>query len=828
LPDLWRTLGYDEIAVGVARGFRDSDRIAVLEGPPGVGKSWLARGIGALWQAGGGSAIVAEGDSSRSDFAYYPLGFAMGGLASGWKSVAPGVATVAKAAETLVGTAGIITSAVQGLAAMRRVRRHGRRLLLDDVELDVLHELERLAGKKPFVIIADNLHWWDRQSLSLLRRLHEPRMQAAFPFLAQARVLAVQTTEPYQSVAHPEARDALLSPNRTTRRVLSRIPRAGFENVLEALGTGGRVAPDVADVVYAFSGGHLALAARAASRIADGSADTFLAVAHSDDFLRLLLVERIHLLGALGAQVAYLLQVAAILGLTFRRDEVTCASDVGDAEGARLLRYCRDEQILELADGTGRFVHDLYRQFFLSAAARDRVAIHERLAECLRILRPSDYDLRSVNSLRAERPAEAASFGVQAALQRQREGRSLEDLPAEVVEATRARDLERVIERFASARDDLNRYRFTECLASLDRLPRTLAKPLLAEADYLRAMCLMSTRCESDRAEGCSLLAAWSGYEEEEPEVGIRLARLLLYGLSHLLDKTPARELEGRIRQTLVDRVSFDASAKDELYTMDRCSGSLYQPEVEVVRTREAATHFGPAPGQTVIRRPVEYYRCIVNLGASLISNALYNEARSVYDDVESLISDYPTDAFPRTDYPRMNHLLADYRVGFVDAGVAVDRQRAIAASLMVENDPFYVQNALAVYLTLIGSDTEANEIFDSLNTELHARLREPEPSMVYLIGANRCAARFVSGDRAVLAEWDRLGEVAQRIAYTFRPILIRRHHILRDLIADSPTISAREFDDYPLASHPNEFGPLWNNFGHGFRMPEVEFWREN
>ena len=127
-------------------------------------------------------------------------------------------------------------------------------------------------------------------------------------------------------------------------------------------------------------------------------------------------------------------------------------------------------------------------------------------------------------------------------------------------------------------------------------------------------MCLMSTRSEDDRARGRAILEAWDGLVEEEPELGIRLMQLLLYGLTHLQDKEPGRRFEGRLRQVLIDRVGFDPAAKDALYTLDRCAASLYQPDIAVVRNQEAAERFGPVPGQAVLRRPLEYYRCLVNL----------------------------------------------------------------------------------------------------------------------------------------------------------------------------------------------------------------------
>src|SRR5262249_44992381 len=154
---------------------------------------------------------------------------------------------------------------------------------------------------------------------------------------------------------------------------------------------------------------------------------------------------------------------------------------------------------------------------------------------------------RCINALDAERPRDAAGLAGLAALQQKREGRSWRELAAPLREALTAQTLEGPVEELVAAIDHLNAYRFPECLATLDHLPRDLPKAWQAEADYLRAMCLMSTRSEDDRARGRALLEAWDGIVEEEPELGIRLMQLLLYGLTHLDDKEPGRRLEGRL-----------------------------------------------------------------------------------------------------------------------------------------------------------------------------------------------------------------------------------------------------------------------------------------
>lgn len=831
MAELWAVLGYDRVADQVAVGLKEGKGIALIEGPPGVGKSWLARDIGSLWESAGGSTVLAEGDSLKGGTSLYPFGFAMGALPSGWKTIGSALAGVARAGEALVGTAGIITATIELLAKARGIQQLDQTPFLGDAEQGVLYELERLAQNRPILLIADNLHWWDADSLDLLIRLQDPRMWRSFPFLEDLRVLGVQTPEPYQSTANRVAYEGLLDTGEVSRFPLSRIERHGFEKVLEALGAKPPPSTQVADAIHSFCGGHLALASRCADRIVQGESEVFLEASSTEEFLRRLLTDRIRSMGAIGKEAITMLQVAAILGLRFRREEVTCAVETEEMETLKMLRHCRSEGVLEETDGRVTFVHDLYRQYFLEFDSDKKVAIHERLGPCLRWLRPGDYELRCENAIESELPREAFALGVQAALQSEREGRSWRQLSSAVRNALTDKSSMLVLKRLLGAREALGDYRFRECLNELDSLPRDLPKSLHAEADYLRAMCLMSTRSEEDRAEGRAVLQAWTTYAEVEPELGVRLLQLLLYGLTHLLDKEPGRELEGRIRQLLGDRVGFDPAAEDAMYTLDRSSASLYQPDVAIVRKREAMEYYGPVKGKNVLRRPVEYYRCLVNYGASLISNGRYQDAIQTYYDVQRLVKKYTPGTFPRLDFPRMNLLLAEYRCKRVSAAEAVRQQRKIIASLDAVNDPFYVKNALAVYLTLTREFEESIAIFDRLEERLTSSRINPEPSMVYLIGANRAATRFLAGEKDKAgSEWLSLSGVVEQIAYVFRPFLIRRHQLIMETFeeAGKEPMSPEEFDEHLIRGNRTEFGPLWQNFGRGFRMPEVEIWREN
>lgn len=829
MESLWGVLGYESAAKQVAEDLGDPSLLPVISGPPGVGKSWLARDIGAVWEAGGGSTVLVEGDVLRSDASMYPFAFAMGGLPSRWSTLGPALAGVARAGELVMGTAGLITTTVQAVAAARRSRSSDRTRFLGESEQVVLYELERLSRKCPLLVIADNLHWWDTSSLVFLAQIRDPRLWEAFPFLAEIRVLGVETTEPYQRVANPVAHDRLLTPTITRRQALPRVPSANFDAVLEALGATPRPDETVARAVHTLCGGHLALAARCAERISIGDADSFLHASTTEEFVRALLTERMGALGDRGKQAMLVLQVAAVLGSTFRRDEVCCAVGSNDRETIDLIRYCRGEGVLEIADGLDRFVHDVYRQFFLSAGAGQVEEISLQLSDCLRRSRPAEYELRCLNAVASGRADEGGRLAIHAALLVERDGRAWSGLPDAVLQAVNQSGMRDTAEALIDALHHLRASRFKDCLQVLDGLPRRLPPSVTAESDFMRAMCLMSTRSEADRASGRRILEGWTGFMEEEPEIGTRLMILLLYGCFHLTDKETGWALETRLTRSLASRVTFDAAAEDAMYTLDRCAGGLHPPDAALVRVRQAVAHFAPANEQSVVRRPGEYYRCLVNLTAKLIENGRFDEACEVGARAEALVARFPEGTFARLDFAHSNVVLANLRAGRLSIRDALGRQERVLERYTPTDDPLFAQNARAVYLALAGRLEDALEAFDQLHAETEVSYADLEPSMVYLLGANRAAVQFLRGERLEAREaWGGLTEVAELSSYMDREVLVLRHRLLSDILGNDDELSITEFDRVLLETGPTRLGPLWHHFGHGFLLPALELWREN
>lgn len=822
MANLSEILGYDQRAVEIADLLHEGAGLVLVNGPPGVGKTTLLKQIGAMWAQEGGSAVVASGHELRSEQAFYPLGQALAALSNEWSAIGLALGAATEAGENaLLGSGGKITETVRALSKLRRKHRRARKFYLGEDEQSILFDLERLGRKRPLLLIADNVHSWDPSSLTFLEQLQEGRIREAYPFLARMRILAAQTAEPYRQVVHPAPHRALFAHGSTHRVELGLVPGDRFLEVLVALGAPPSIDVGTAEAIFVLSGGHLVRASECAERLSTEPSFDFRAAAASEQFVSRLITERLESLGETGRQAVRLLQVAAILGMEFRRDEIACAWDGSKDEALSVLRFCRSQHLLEQSGEIAQFTHDLYREHFLSSGDFDRVAIHERLDDCLRQLRPAEYELRCENAVYAERPAEAAAFAMHAELQRIRDDPA--SRPKEPAVRKALTPSSQVLAQFRIALEHAHASRSRECMTSLAALPRTLPRSLAAEADYIRAMCLLTSRSRQDRLDALDILEQWDGYEDEEPEIGARLLQMRLFALTLDPDKSEAGQVEGRLRQSLQRRAAFDRAAEDALYTLDRCSPSLCKPETALFRVKEAVSHYEASEPGGVVRKPHEYLRALVNEVAERIVAGSFSEAAASASALDEFVADYVPGTFPRLDYPATNQLLADFRTGAVTAATAAERQAAITAELGVDADPFYSRNAEAIYLALADRLDEAERVLDELVAAISAR-REPEANMLYVLSSNRLCVRFVAGRRShIEREWRMLEETVRRIPYPIAEFLILRHSRLSDVFAQGGHWTPAEFDKCLLER--SEWGPEWQQLGRGFRLPEIEWW---
>lgn len=682
MRQLWSLLGYDDVAAAVLEHFEAGldRRMAILEGPPGSGKSTLGLGIAASWRDGGGSTAVLEGDDLSEGRELFPFQRGLSSLDRKWEAIGSVAEIAPKLIDLLAGTAGAATLAFEGAKRLSAGLLGNKSLFLSREEKAIVADLERLAKRKPLLLIADNIHWWDIASLQLLLQLLSDDAREAYPFLKSLRVIGIHADRDIQPAIHAGYLNRMIARLEAKTWSLPAIERNEFQDVLKALAQSNgkdldetalaRRANELAEFLFMISNGHLALAWQAAEHLIQSPEQASL-LSEIDDaaFIDDVFKKRLITYGAMGEQGLHLLELASLIGLTFRHDELSCLA--GEERDTLLpaLELISSTDIISVQDDQGRFEHDYFRRYFRSRLADRASAHHIKLADCLRQFRPGDYLIRYRSMVLGGRHRAALELLLLHVIQNVRRGltweRGLSDEEKRDVEDS---ELGRFFSGWTTAWESLTQYDFTACLAALDKLPLDIPKSLQAESDFVRISALLATRNESDRYAAYDLSKEWISYWEDEAEIGVRFALSRLYAQTHLEDKSTCQKTERQIIRFLSARIAHDPSARDQIYRLQRCAGSLYLPEIAIDRVAEAATYFAPREGMSLSPDPLEYYRCLVNLGAQQIAGARYEDADNSHNRLYDVIDAYGADFFPRPEYAQNNRILAKYRLGQISA----------------------------------------------------------------------------------------------------------------------------------------------------------------
>ena len=821
-----RLLGQDVVAANLFDDLHAEDCCCVrLTGASGAGKSYVARLVAKRWRDDGGYCVVAVGDDEHATRDLYPLLTGLSRTPRDWVGLASvGSRSLVKLADSAAGAPGAGMTVFDLITAAFRQQAERALRPYSTLERGVILDLKRIARRGRLLLIADNCHWWDAEALRLLGNLFSDELRAGISQLGSLRVLVVDTSGE-QSVVAPDVFEMLIKRHVGSTRFLARCTASQFPAILEAFGL--RNVPDgVLKDLYGATHGHLKLAQQVAA-YSEHSDLARLASTLDTEYLATLVSARIASLGALQPAVSDILVRSAILGLSFTEQDLVCIS--GSEREALRPPLERAERIgfIEWSSGRIAFTHDVIRSAILVDESPTRLrALYTKLAECLAILRPSDFEAR------------AHAFRQAGELQRAR------DMVA-VARAAQMRcgvDGDRVLRRAAMDHADDPELLFflttiAEAHAAVGAGNYAAAVPSLrtpmagestvmaAERNYLLALCTMSLQTASGAAEARAILSSWIPHLRDEVAIELRFLLLLQQGqlISEMFEE--ARETERALERRLLDRARYDPEAAAMLQIQNRRAGAIDIPDTAHKRIRAALAFFQRGSGDAT-RDRLEVFRALTNLAA--IELRLGHDADAYMHAREAeRIAVESSEGLQRLDVLANNIVLAALRTGAIDPAQAAAKQRSIVESRESE-DRFLQRCNLAAYLLLADAE-EADGELGQLQDELHAR-EVAESYLVYYCRALWTANAAVRGDRDEAIRRHRaMEDFVNAIKWPTGPYVRRRQHLLNELLpfleADVPRLT---LDRVLLDRHPAEIGACWSYYGRLIPCVELSFWSDS
>ncbi len=826
--DLADVLGQPEIAQRLTELLDQPEaRIVRLSGPAGSGKSCVARQVAEAWVEHGHGCVVAIGDEEHSARDLYPLLSGLSHAPAGWGNIVSiGARSALKAADGAIPGPGVATTIFELLSAAFRQRIERILKPYTAPEQGVILDLKRLARGRRLLVVADNAHWWDGDSLNLLNDLTSDPLREAIKPLASILVLLVDTADEQRVVA-PDAFGSLAKRAGERRELIRGCSFSEFPAVLQAFGLTEPLPDDALRALFVATGGHLKVVEQVAAYTKGGATGAL--TASPDEYLTRLVAARFASVGTLSPAVSDLLARAAVLGLTFNEDELLCLTETKRATLRELISSAERIGFIERGAGTLAFSHDVIRSAILQGRpASQFAALHAKLADCLAILRPGDYGAR------AHAQSEAGEG------ERSREMLAL----SSVSQLRNGAPRSRVLRKAAIERpDDTHFAAYLTCIAdgydavaagdfasALPALytPVTGESTLMAsERNYLAALCSMELQTADGFTQAREILNSWIPHLADETELRVRFLMLLQQAqvLAGMFDE--ARESERRIEQDLLRRLPYDAEAAVFLQIQNRRATAVNGPTVASRRIHEAVTFFRQS-GRDSTRDLLELFRSLNNMAAAEIRLGAFEEAHRSCEDAQGIALEFP-ETVRRLDCLASNAVLAALRFGTINASEAVARQRLVIESPEGAGDKFLHRCNLATYLLLDAQDEDAEDELRRLGEEIVGQ--EIAESYLYFYWA-ACSV----GLAAVRGEVDEalrlhreMEEFSRIIRWPCAQHVRRRQALLPELLPVVSGASTRDSADRVLLdAYPLEVGPGWDYYARLFPCAELSFWSDS
>jgi len=587
-----------------------------MRGPSGAGKSHLLEALAEYHAENGKAVIVARGEQGivRPLQAFLRAT----GPAATRLSTKRFAGQAAEASARAVPVAGSLVGFVtQALTNERTRNRRDRLRHLRADEFEVLLHLEAIVQDRDFLLIVDNLQYWDSESLTLLLdMLRVDALAEDFPFLERTACIVGITDE--RVTANAEAARALLSDGKWEEERLPPIELDEIGLALRAFGARGDVPQDELNAIYAITGGHLALLQHLALdvRAIFPSGAKSLSGSPTETLANLMEL-RLNSLGPTASVLRTLLEAASVIGESFSRAEIACLTKFEERVLRETLDTAQRSQLLNQIADRHSFTHEVVRDSLLRLLGENRREWHGALAKCLAIIRPWDYRSRAEHLEAAGDEAAAARLFFADVFQKMRHAWPVSDADRnEVTNKLSATGQGRA----AGALFKACALSGAEALSILESVPNTEHPYFVAEKELMRGGLIMSSTRTADRTDAVHILEDCLRLERQEPEIDTRIRLALLSGYVHLARKADARRVDLEIAQVLGKYRRFDPACETLLHVHYRKAATIWGAETSADRCREAVDYFGPPTGTNLPKSPRQYFMALCNQSGNLLN----------------------------------------------------------------------------------------------------------------------------------------------------------------------------------------------------------------
>jgi hypothetical protein len=789
--------------------------IIFISGAAGTGVTWTLEKIAARWEAFGGVSLYARGEAFATQRELFPwLTLALPKtkhlarleVIKGW---------VSQGSHSIPSVGPVTGYIVEELLNYRKKQLARQAVVLSAQEQDLLFIIQNTSRDNRLLLAIDNIESWDEASLSLLELILSPNLHDLYPALTNVIVLIG---------IHGEIPSRLrLYENKLSFNEL-KIQHIERQNLPLALSVFGfpNVTGESLDLLYDITCGRLDLLHDFGAHL---QKEDFAKLSAGENVLYYNIIERrLKEFGEEAAELSNLLCAASIIGQAFPLEDIKCLVGNTTENLNKTLQLASTAHLLNIGGEIACFQSALLHEYFHNNKADEYSKYHEKFAQCLQMMRPSDYEYRLHHLILGERIDEALTCYALAALAANRQSRPLPD-STRIKSAPDWSEVYSYLTAMYKASDKYNNRLLDESLEILDKVESFLPDVLIAERDYLKAQILLKTSRVDEFYRAVEILNRWRILKQTEVEVWSRIVQTLMVALVEINRIEEAHQLEAELTTHYWSRRKVDPWALYSLNVLRRRSECLHYLPTATTRLENALEYFGSQNKQDLPRHPDQYYYTLTNLVGNLVASGRFEDAYARAVELNNLIYNYPRLNWQMLEIASNNFILAAYLSGNLDAEAALVLMEKVIKETPLTGDHILMKNNYSVFLIHAGRAEEAYTLLAKTYAEITAS-GNPDSYHYYFIGNNLAALHALNGKAEIASKIRE--EIGTRLSYFYPAInqtLRKRHELIAPAFGNGSEFDVQEFDEYLLKKFPAQVGPQWRFYGRGFLFTDIQFW---
>lgn len=678
------------------------------------------------------------------------------------------------------------------------------------------------------VLLADNLHYWDDDSLNFLAQLHCDVWTNLYPRLSELKIILVWTTDQAEETFAQRVADLFAEDK--VEYELERVAENRFGKLLSAMGAPDKLPDHLISELFAISDSHLRMVTELVALLRSDSSS--LQTIISDDptttkVLTRMLETRLSEAGPASAFLQRLFAALCIVGDKASDADLECLLEYPVTKISELVAMASDLGLLKAHQSITGFTHDIIRRIFLEFLAPEQREWHLKYSDCLKKIRPSDYGRRAVHLAAAGDELGAENARVMSLLQLIREQQVLHSENNWVHQiAPVSEKTEHLIENLRQASVLVSKRDYDAAIAKISSDTFFVDDILLSERDYFLAHILTLIRTKPSQVRALALISDNPDLAECEPDLWRRMEELKLViqrNLGHFRD---ARRTERELRQHYEFNMGFDYSAALGLTRLRRISDSIHNPRISNDRLKKAIVYLDPTGDQSNLKDPEEFVLCLNNLAANELVLGNFEIAYDHAIRCWSFADKFSSPVVRRPEIILSNVLVAQYLSknivsNEIDELLQLSREFHSASS-----DGVLITSNLGGLVLANGNFSQAESHMEECRLELE-QYEDVFAYSKYHLFNNLMLSQWLQRK-----PWKKSLQVANSAAKTMdedsQLYAIKRMEMLTPILHEFENTPSLKCIDDMFSSSPGQLGPEWALHGRAITFSDLQFWTNN